>query len=299
MSIAAVTSRAPTALSPARQFLAHHAELRRARAWRNGVGLALFAAAFAVSAWIGDLDPRKIAAGLPRLGEFIEKILPEIRAGHVGADLAEWFLPWRIWLRLLGETILIAFLGSVLGTAGALALSFPASRNLMPVRAVQFAARRTMEIARTVPELVYALIFVICFGVGPMAGVLAIAVHTTGALGKLYAEVNENADPHPLEGLRAAGASWSQTIRYALIPQVLPNFVSYTLLRFEINVRSSSIIGYVGAGGLGQEINTVIAMNTYVDLSALFLIIVLTVVAIDLTSERIRHAFIGREGLAP
>ena len=167
----------------------------------------------------------------------------------------------------------------------------------MQNRWVYFTTRRILEIARTVPELVYALIFVFCFGVGPLAGVLAIAVHATGALGKLFSEVNENIDPKPLEGLRAAGASWFQTIRFAVVPQVLPNFTSYALLRFEINVRSSSIVGYVGAGGLGQEIRTAVGFGEYYDLSAIFLIIFITVAIIDLTCEQIRHRFIGREGM--
>ena len=166
-------------------------------------------------------------------------------------------------------------------------------------RVLLFASRRVLEVARTVPDLVYALIFVFCFGIGPLAGVLAIAVHTMGALGKLYSEVNENIDMKPVEGLRAAGANWLQMVRYAVVPQVLPNHVSYTLLRFEVNVRSSSIIGFVGAGGLGQEIRTAISFQYYTDISALFLIILVTVAAIDLVCERIRHGFIGRDKLAP
>lgn len=263
---------------------------------------ALFVAGFliclAFSAVIGDFDPVKIWNGLPRLHEFIVKILPMLRWESLGADLAEWFLPVKIWLKLLLETVLIAFLASVFGTCGAFVLSFPASRNLMRNQAILFGCRRVLEIARTVPDLVYALIFVFCFGIGPLAGVLAIAVHTTGALGKLFSEVNENADMKPVEGLRATGANWLQMVRYAVVPQVLPNHVSYTLLRFEINVRSSSIIGFVGAGGLGQEIRTAISFQYYTDISALFLMIVLTVATIDLICERIRHAFIGREALA-
>lgn len=256
-----------------------------------------FILCLALSAVIGDFDPVKIWNGLPRLHEFIVKILPVLRWESLGADLAEWFLPIKLWLMLLLETVLIAFLATVFGVCGAFLLSFPASRNLMRNKAILFASRRTLEVARTVPELVYALIFVFCFGIGPLAGVLAIAVHTMGALGKLYSEVNENADMKPVEGLRAAGANWAQLVRYAVVPQVLPNHVSYTLLRFEINLRSSSIIGFVGAGGLGQEIRTAISFQYYTDISALFLIILLTVAGIDLICERIRHRFIGEEKL--
>ena len=137
------------------------------------------------------------------LGEFIEKTFPVLRWESLGADFGEWFWRWKIWLELLIETILIAFLATILGVVGGFVLSFPASRNLAPNRWVLWISRRYLEIARTVPELVWALIFVFCFSVGPMAGVLAIGLHATGALGKLYSEVNENIDMRPLEGVKA------------------------------------------------------------------------------------------------
>ncbi len=124
----------------------------------------------------------------------------------------------------------------------------------------------------------------------------AIAIHSTGALGKLYTEVIENANLKPWEGMVSAGAGWWQAVRYAIVPQVLPNVASYTLLRFEVNVRSSSIIGYVGAGGLGQEIQHVISFQEYESISALFVIIVVTVMIIDWSCERLRHRIIGFEG---
>lgn len=257
----------------------------------------LFLLAFLVSAYIGNFDPIKIVKGIPRLHEFVAKTIPVLSWQTLGHDLSEWFLLINVWMELLLETVLIAFLASTIATVSAFILCFPASRNLMSNYRIYFITRRILEIARTVPELVYALIFVFCFGVGPLAGVLAISVHATGALGKLFSEVNENVDPKPIEGLRAAGASWFQSIRYAVVPQVLPNFTSYALLRFEINVRSSSIIGYVGAGGLGQEIRTAVGFGEYHDLSAIFLIIFCTVAVIDLICEQIRHRFIGRKEL--
>ena len=297
------SSSSPTLSSPSNdsaavaRFQDRYAAMIRRKRWTDALFLLGFVVCLGLSAVVGDFDPVKIWNGLPRLHEFILKILPVLRWDSLGADLAEWFLPVKLWLKLLLETLLIAFLASVFGVCGAFLLSFPASRNLMRNKAILFASRRLLEVARTVPDLVYALIFVFCFGIGPMAGVLAIAVHTMGALGKLYSEANENIDMKPVEGLRAAGADWMQMLRYAVVPQVLPNHVSYTLLRFEINVRSSSIIGFVGAGGLGQEIRTAISFQYYTDISALFLIILLTVAGIDLVCERIRHGFIGREGL--
>ncbi|MDF0598123.1 phosphonate ABC transporter, permease protein PhnE [Psychromarinibacter halotolerans] len=279
---------------------------RRARA-RWTVGAVLFFAAFLASAWFGDFfrvtqvtlpDGSRnwrwiIPAGLPRLGEYIVQTFPTLRWDSLGADLAEWFWRWQTWLRLLLETILIAFMATVFGVIGGFVLAFPAARNLSPNRAVLWVCRRYLEIARTVPELVWALIFVFCFSVGPMAGVMAVGLHATGALGKLYSEAVENIDMKPLEGVKASGGGWFDQIRYGAVPQVLPNVISYTLLRFEINVRSSSIIGYVGAGGLGQEIRTAMSFQEYTDLSALFVIIFVTVVVIDYASEKLRHRIIG------
>lgn len=239
-----------------------------------------------------------IGAGLPRLGEYLAKTIPDLHWTTLGSDLAAWFGRWRIWAVLLLETVLIAFMATVLGVAGGLCLSFPAARNLAPNRWVLWLSRRYLEIARTVPELVWALIFVFCFGVGPMAGVLAIGLHTTGSLGKLYSEANENIDMRPLDGVKAAGGSWFDQMRYGALPQVLPNILSYTLLRFEINVRASSIIGYVGAGGLGQEFRTAMSYQEYTDLSALFVIILVTVTVIDRLSEMLRHRVIGMEARA-
>lgn len=234
-----------------------------------------------------------IGAGLPRLGEYISKTIPDLNWATLGSDIAVWFRRWQIWANLLLETVLIAFMATVFGVVGGFLLSFPAARNLAPNAWVLWLSRRYLEIARTVPELVFALIFVFCFGVGPLAGVLAIGLHTAGALGKLYSEANENIDMRPLDGVKAAGGSWFDQMRYGAVPQVLPNILSYTLLRFEINVRASSIIGYVGAGGLGQEFRTAMSYQEYTNLSALFVIILVTVIVIDRASEALRHRVIG------
>jgi phosphonate transport system permease protein len=126
-----------------------------------------------------------------------------------------------------------------------------------------------------------------------MAGVLAIAVHTVGAMGKLFYEVLENIDPKPVEGLTASGASWTKTMRFAVVPQVLANFASYALLRFEINVRGASIMGFVGAGGIGQDLIEAIHKFYYSDVSAILILIIITVGLIDLFTERVRHRFIA------
>ncbi|KUP92972.1 phosphonate ABC transporter, permease protein PhnE [Tritonibacter horizontis] len=296
-------------LDPISQFESDYARKRRRSRMGWLIGTVLFALAFALTSWMGDFfkvtqvtlpDGSRdwrwiIPAGIPRLGEYISKTIPDLHWDTLGTDLENWFWRWKVWLRLLLETILIAFLATVIGVVGGFLLSFPAARNLTPNAWVLWITRRYLEIARTVPELVWALIFVFCFSVGPLAGVAAIGLHATGALGKLYSEVNENIDMRPLEGVKAAGGTWFDQIRYGAVPQVLPNIISYTLLRFEINVRSSSIIGYVGAGGLGQEIRTAMSFQEYQDLSALFIIIFVTVMIIDYGSEKLRHRVIGLE----
>ena len=182
---------------------------------------------------------------------------------------------------------------TLFGAGAAFVVSFTAARNLTSHPCLYFLSRRILELARTVPELVFALIFVWAFGLGPMAGVLAISLHSFGALGKLFSEINENCDLGQVRGIRATGAGWAQTMRYAVVPQVLPNFASYALLRFEINVRAASVLGFVGAGGIGMEFYHVIKQFFYQDISAIALMLVVTVGLIDTLSEKLRHRLIG------
>jgi phosphonate transport system permease protein len=153
--------------------------------------------------------------------------------------------------------------------------------------------RRALEFNRTVPELVFALIFVYTFGLGPIPGVLAIAIHTIGAMGKLFAEVVENIDMKPVEGIAAAGGSWVQQIRFAVLPQVQTNFLSYALLRFEMNVRGAAVMGFVGAGGIGDTLIVSIRKFYYSDVSAIIVLLIATVMLIDYGTEKVRHRLIG------
>jgi phosphonate transport system permease protein len=177
-------------------------------------------------------------------------------------------------------------------------LSFFAARNLVRHYAVYWITRRVLEIARTVPDIVWALLFVIAFGIGPLPGVLAITVHTIGAQGKLFAEVNENISPLPIDGLRASGGNWFHEIRFGVLPQVLPNFLSYTFWRIELNVRSATIVGFVGAGGIGHDLFTSIQLLYFADAGAILLIVVATIMVIDILSERFRHSVIGKASFA-
>ena len=273
------------------------ARLRR----RHGLQLVAFAVVFVVllhfAAEFTRFTPGRLAAGLPRIGEYLGKTLPELHVATIGSDVATWYYGLLRWLKLLFDTLLIALMATMFGAAGGLVLCFPASRNLMRHVPVYFLFRRLAELARTVPEVVYALIFVVSFGIGPFAGFLALTAHTTGALGKLFAEANENLDERQLDGVRAAGGNWLEVIRFAALPQVLPNFITYTLWRLELNIRSAAIVGFVGAGGIGQELYQAISLNYYEDVSAIVLMIVVTITLIDLACERIRHGVIGRDAL--
>ena len=253
-----------------------------------------------ISAVVSEASPDALGKGVPRVGEYFAKLVPALEWRHLfggvktEGSLAFWFYRLDSWAWLLFETSQIAALATLGGAMAAFLFCFLASANLAPNRAIYVVCRRVLELFRSVPDIVYALILVYAFGVGPPAGIFAIALHTTGALGKLFAEVVENADMRPWEGVRAAGGNWFQGVRFAILPQVMPNFLSYFLLRFEINVRGSTVIGFVGAGGIGQELYLVISKSYYDEIGAIIVLIVLMVAAIDMVSEWLRSWAIGR-----
>ena len=210
-------------------------------------------------------------------------------------DFAEWFWGLREWLSLLFDTILIAYLATLVGSVCAFFACFLAARNLGPNLLLRGVIKRLFELCRTVPEIVFALIFVVAFGLGPVPGVLAIAIHTIGANGKLCTEVVENIDMKPVEGAIAAGGTWAESIRFAVLPQVLSSFASYALLRFEINVRGASVMGFVGAGGIGQDLIEAIRKFYYTDVSAILLLVMVTVFLIDTGTQQLRHYLLVRD----
>ena len=280
---------------PVAAFERARKEMLRQKRVQTAVFFGVFLACLVAAVIVGQFNLVTLINGFPRTTEYIELLLPVLRWETLGADVSEWY--WNVggWLDLLVETLLMAFFATLLGTLGAFALSFTASSNLMSTYWIYFVTRRFLEIARSVPDLVYALVFVFAWGLGPLAGILALAIHSMGASGKLFAEVNENIDPNPVEGIRAAGGNWLKTIRYSVVPQVLPAFASYTLWRFEINVRTAAVLGFVGAGGIGYELYTNIRLSYYEDVSAILLIIVATVICVDIICEQIRHRMIGKE----
>ena len=229
---------------------------------------------------------------------YFDRILTLEDGTRVWTNLGEWFWGWQKWLWMLGETILISYVGTLIGAVLAFALNFFAAQNTSPAPWLRFVIRRLLEFARTVPGIVFALIFVIAFGLGPMAGVLAIAIHSTGALGKLFSEIVENADMKPVEGVRSTGASWLSCMRFAVLPQVAAGYASYALLRFEINVREASVMGFVGAGGIGQELVVAIRKFYYSDVSAILLTIIVTVFIIDIATGWLRGRLFGKDARA-
>ena len=266
--------------------------LKRRQLW---LGLLLLAVLVVLSGHIAEISISKLYQHIGGFASYIDRIFHLENGRPVISDPAEWFWGWKKWLALMGETLLMAYLGTLLGATAAFVLCFLASQNLTQSKGVVFFTRRLLEFCRTVPELVFALIFVVAFSLGPLPGILALAIHTAGALGKLFAEVVENIDMKPVDGVVATGGNWFHKIRFAVLPQVASNFASYALLRFEINVRGASVLGFVGAGGIGQTLLEVIRKFYYADVSALLIMIIATVMVIDAVTERIRHKLIGLE----
>src|ERR1700716_3702423 len=265
---------------------------------RMTLAAAVFFAALVIAALGAEVNLRTFFTYFGNFVSYFDSIFT-LEDGHrVWTDLGEWFWGWQKWLKMLGETILISYVGTLTGAVLAFALNFFAAQNTSPAPWLRFLGRPLLEFARTVPGIVFALIFVIAFGLGPMAGLLAIAIHSTGALGKLFSEIVENADMKPVEGVRSTGASWISCMRFAVLPQVAAGYASYALLRFEINVREASVMGFVGAGGIGQELVVAILKFYYSDVSAILLLIVLTVFVIDIGTGCMRGRLFGRDARA-
>ena len=259
---------------------------------------ALFLAALTVAAIGAEVNLKTFITYFGNFVSYFDRIFTLEDHTRVWSNFGEWFWGWQKWLKLLGETILISYVGTLIGAVLAFALNFFAAENTSPAPWLRFVVRRALEFARTVPGIVFALIFVIAFGLGPMAGVLAIAIHSTGALGKLFSEIVENADMKPVEGVRSTGASWISCIRFAVLPQVTAGYASYALLRFEINVREASVMGFVGAGGIGQELVVAIRKFYYSDVSAILVTIIVTVFLIDIGTGWLRARLFGKDARA-
>lgn len=275
------------------------AVLRRRHIW-TAIGFLAFGALFLWSFTISEFFGNDSTANwMSRMGTFIERMNPHLQADTFFEDaetrgsFLSWYYGWRIWFDALWETLQIAIVSSVLGAFLSVPVAFLTSRNLMPIASVRFTVRRILEAIRTLPDLIVALILVAAFGIGPLAGVITITLSTVGRLGKLYSEVNENADLRELEGVKSAGGNWWQQVRYGIVPQVAPNYASYAMLKFEGNIGAAAALGIVGAGGIGIELSRAITYTLYADYLAILLLMTIMIFVIDMLSEQIRHRLIG------
>ena len=285
-----------------RHITIYSEQLRSRRLWNIFIIL-IFAVSFFMSSSIIDFNLSQIIDGFPRLSDYIVKILPNLDINLIlensktEGSIQYWYFNFKKYAALLYETFNMAVLATLMGFIFALILSFLSAKNITPNIYSYHLVKRILEFLRGVPEIIFAILFVWALGVGPLAGIIAITIHTTGALGKLFSEVHENADLKTCEAIRSHGGNWVSEMRYGIIPKVLPNIISYALLRFEINIRASTVIGFVGAGGIGQELYLVINFNYYEEVSAIILLIILTVITIDVSSGRIRQKIIGEIGV--
>jgi phosphonate transport system permease protein len=231
-----------------------------------------------------DVTPGRIFAGLGRLGDITLLMFPP--SPH------SWEHFWT-YLGALGQTLAIAFLGTTAAGILALPLGFLAARNVIAGRIVHFLSRRVLDTIRSVDTLIWALIWINVVGLGPFAGALAIASTDFAALAKLMSEAIETADNGPVEGVIAAGGGRLAVMRFGLLPQVLPVFASQALYFFESNTRSATIIGIVGAGGIGLYLSEMIRVLEWQEAAFLIVMVLITVAVIDVISRRLRAAIMG------
>lgn len=280
-----------------------------------GVGL-LLAAMFA-SMWFADeANAGHFFDRLPHILDFLSWLIPkdwndvwralfDVASPHDTGTQEFNFPLGRVYVwggfyipeyfELMITTVNMALVSTVIGFIFAVPFSFIAARNLTPHPALRLVVKRFMELLRAFPEIVIAGLFAAIVSAGPIAAIIAIGLHSIGALGKLFYEINENIDMRAEEGLRAVGANWFERVRFAGLPQVLPNFMSYTLLRVEINVRVSTIIGAVGGGGIGEELKLSISRGFGAKTLALVLLLFTTIFIIDQFSAWLRRKLVGEQ----
>ena len=253
----------------------------------SGILLAVFVALF-VAGWrtADDRNAGSFANGFTHIFDYPAEVLAEAleKIDQLPGHLVTFF-------PALIETINIAGASTLIGLLGGALFALLSTRGMARWPRLIPVFRRIMDICRAIPEIVIALVLIFVLGGGPVPAMIAIAIHTVGALGKLFSEVNENASLKPVEGLQSVGASWAQRMYLGVIPQVGPNYVSYALLRFEINIRASAILGFVGAGGIGYELRNSMSwgQGRYDEAAAIFILLFLTIVVVDQVSSRLRE----------
>lgn len=261
-------------------------EMVRRKRMYGGILLVIFVAMMASGFMLADeRNAGGFWEGLHMLGAFPSEVVSEAWTNR--ANLAGY--AWQFLPSLL-ETVNIAAVSTLLGALVAMVLALLATRGLARWPRAVGLFRRLMDGFRAIPEIVVALVLIYILGSGPIPAMIAIAIHTAGALGKLFSEVAENADLKPVEGLASVGASWGQRMWLGVVPQVAPNWLSYALLRFEINVRASAILGFVGSGGIGYDLKIAMqwGQGKYDQVVAIFLLLFATIVIIDRISDHFR-----------
>lgn len=234
------------------------------------------------AAWICEIFSPKLLNGLPKLAGVLVMLLTPSGFEHI---------PEFAWALL--ETISMAFLGTLIGAVIAVPLALLSARATFPIRILQFGFRRFSDSLRTLDHLIWALVFVRAVGLGPIAGIMAIAIVDLGTLAKLYSEAIDNASNQPVEGIRAAGGSWLDSIRLGVLPQVTPVMLSSALYMWESNTRSATILGIVGAGGIGYQLADRLRVYEFGQASLMIIMIIAAVYMIDMLSGFLRRRLIG------
>jgi phosphonate transport system permease protein len=224
----------------------------------------------------GFFDAARFAEGIPALAQLFSEMIPPD------------FSRWQHWLRPLLDTLAMSIAGTILAVILSLPLALLAAPNTTPFPALGYVARLLLSFLRSVPELILGIIFVAAVGFGALPGVLALALHSVGMVGKFYAEAIEHVDPRPLEAARAAGATRIQVITHAVLPQVLPQMADITIYRWEYHFRASTVLGIVGAGGIGFELIAALRLISYDQVAAILITILACVVVVDSLGAMLR-----------
>ncbi|MBL0372924.1 phosphonate ABC transporter, permease protein PhnE [Rhizobium sp. KVB221] len=309
------TTATPTLGENGKLIERHWREMSARRRTYSAIGLLLLALALGASLWFAnDSNSGKFFDRLPHLFDFVEELIPrdpwevfrallDLRSPYDDGSFkynyvegryyvtSSLYIPEYVYKML--ETVNIAIFSTLIGMTFGFILSFLAAKNMMPSRWVRAPVRRIMEILRAFPEVVIAGFFLAILSLGPVPAIIAVTIHTIGALGKMFYEVVENADMKPDEGLRAAGGNWFERVWFGMVPQVMPNFVSYALLRLEINVRASTIIGAVGGGGIGELLRLSISQGHEAKTLAIIMLLLATIIAVDQFSAWLRRKLAG------
>ncbi len=265
---------------------AYLAEMQTKRLW-SGAALLLFVLLMVTGfLTVNDRNAGGFLQGIGNVFDFPADVLSEAlaRSDELPGLLLD-FLPSLI------ETVNIAAAATLLGALAGSTLAFLVTRGLAPAPWAVAPLRRVLDILRAIPEIVIALVLIFVLGGGPVPAMIAIALHTTGALGKLFSEVAENAPLGSVEGLQSVGASWGQRMLFGVLPQVAPNWLSYGMLRFEINIRASAILGFVGAGGIGYDLRNAMSFGPgkFVEAAAIFILLFGTIVLFDQIGSAVRN----------